>query len=132
MTEMIFYVLMFSFFLNFSFGCMTYSSVHRTFNLMYRGLFECALASIDEDGTPGAHFDELKVEEYVPAYLRENMPKEVTYYTVSYYYFEEESGLVCTNHFCSALKISLKCEFNHFFKYEKAMNLFVSEGKAHE
>ena len=132
MTEVIFYTIMFAFFLNFSFGCIEYSSVHRSFSLMYRGMFECALASIDEEGNPGAHFDEKKVEEYVPAYLEKNMPKEVTSYAVSYYYFDEESGLVCTNHFCSALKISLKCDINYFFKYEHAMNFYVTEGKIHE
>ena len=129
---MIFYVLMFSFFLNFAFGCMTYSSVNRTFNLMYRGLFECALASINEEGNPGAHFDEKKIEEFVPLYLEENMPKEVTSYTVSYYYFDEESGLICTNHFCNAFKISLKCDINYLFHYEHAMNFYVREGNLHE
>ncbi len=132
MVEMIYYVIMFSFFLNFSFGCIEYSNINRAFSLMYRGLFETALATIDERGNPGAHFNEEKIEEYIPLYIGANMPKYVTSYTINYYYFDEETGLVCTSHFCKALKISIKAHINYFFDYEKAMNFYVKEGKGLE
>ena len=123
---------MFSLFLNFSFGCMTFSSVHRSFNLMYRGLFESVMSTIDEYGEPAAYFAKDKLEESVKEYLAENMPHFVKKYEVSYYYFYEDNGLVCTSDYCTAIKISLRADINMFFHYEKAMNYYVSEGNGHE
>lgn len=123
---------MFSLFLSFSFGCMSFSSVHRTFSLMYRGLFETVTATIDESGEPSAYFNKNKVEEYVTEYLANNLTKYVTNYEVSYYFFYEDSGLVCTSGNCTALKISLKADINYIFHYEKAMNYYISEGLKHE
>ena len=132
MTEMIFYAIMFSMFISFSFGCITFSSVHRTFSLMYRGLFECATSTIGEDGEPTAYFNKEKVSEYVITYLDDNLPRYVTGYEVSYYYLYEDSGLVCTSNQCSAVKISLKTDISYIFHYEKAMTFYISEGLKHE
>ena len=132
MTELIFYCLMFAAFLNFSFGCMTYSSINRTFSLMYRGLFESGIMTIDPDGEPNPYFDEKSLEKNIKFYLEDNMPNYVTHYTVSFYYFDEESGLVCTNHRCDAIKISLYAEINYLFRFDKAVNYYISEGALHE
>ncbi len=129
---MVFYCVMLAMFLNFSFGCMTYSSVHRTFSLMYRGLFESVSSTIDEDGEPSAYFNQDKVETKVKEYLDNNLPRYVKSYEVSYYYFYEENGLVCSSYNCTALKISLKANINSFIHYEKAMNYYISEGSLHE
>ena len=132
MLNNIFYILIMSLFLSFSIGAMEYSSVNRTFLLMNRGVIESAINTIraDEDFKP--YFNEDKLENNIKNYLNDNLPRYVTGYTLSYYYFYNEDGLICTNHNCNAIKVSLKADLNYFFKYEKAISFFILEGKIYE
>lgn len=99
---------------------------------MNRGVYETALATIGEEGNPEAYFDETKLKENVETYLSENMPFYIKTYTVAYYFFDYESDLVCTNHFCNAVKISIKCDINMLFHYEKGMDVIAKKGTYYE
>lgn len=129
MLNNIFYILLTSLFLSFSVGAMEYSSVNRTFLLLHRGVIESAINTIDESGEPNVYINETKLESGVRDYLDKNLPKYVTNYTLSYYYFYQSDGLICLSHHCDSIKISLKADINYFFHYEKAISFYIHEGK---
>lgn len=132
MLNNIFYILLMSLFLTFSIGAMEYSSVNRTFMLMHRGVIESAINTIGDENEFEPYFNEDKLENNIKTYLNDNLPNYVTHYTLSYYYFYKDDGLICVSHNCNAIKVSLKATINYFFHYEKAISFFILEGKIHE
>ena len=127
MVSLIFYVLIFSLFLNFSAGAMAFSGVNRTFLSMYKGVLESSVSQVDLDGnlSPVPYFNKEKLEYYVTLYFDENLDRYVTHYTFSIYYFNEEDDTICTSKYCTAVKISLECTINYLFHYLKARNFYV-------
>ena len=120
MTNNIFFILIMSLFLNFSVGATRFSGVSRTFKLMFRGVLEVAVATIDKSGNTNPYFNEEILEDYVDSYLKKNLTRYTKHYTVNYYYFYKDSGAVCINHECDGFKISLKA-FNdlNFSKFSQ-------------
>ena len=131
MLNSIYYVIIMILSLTFSVGCINYSGVHRTFQLVFKGLIESSIVIIgEEEGNyVEPYFNEEVLVNYLSSYFEENIKRYVSNYEASYYFFNQESGLICTNHQCSALKVSLKADFNYFFHYEKAKNYYIVEGK---
>ena len=131
MLNSIYYVVVMIISLMFSIGCINFSGVHRTFQLVFRGLIESSIVIIgDEEGNYiEPYFDEEILVRYLSDYFEENIKRYVSSYEASYYFFDKDSGLICTEHNCTALKVSLKADFNYFFHYEKAKNYYIVEGK---
>ena len=128
MGNIAFYAMMFVLFLQFSFGAIDYSGVNRTFLGLYRGAIEASLRTVGDSGEPTyPFFDEAVLKENVYSYFEENLTRYVTHYTTGIYYFELEDGLMCTDHYCSGVKITLKADINYFFHYENAKSYFVKQ-----
>ena len=105
---------------------MDYSGVNRTFLNMYRGLFESALVTVGDDGEPAfPYFDESVLKIKIYSYLEENLTQYVTHYTTGIYFYDLDDELMCTNHRCSGVKVTLKADINYFFHYENAKSYFV-------
>ncbi len=130
MLNVIFYALIASISLNFTSGCINYSGVHRTFQLVFKGVIESSITILGEEGEYiEPYFNEEKLVKNLGEYLKNNLSRYVTNYDTSYYFFDVDSGLVCTDHVCRGLKVSLKADFNIFFHYEKAKNYYIVKGK---
>ena len=127
MENLIFFSLIFSLFINFSFGAMNFSGVNRTFLSMYRGLLESSVAYVDKNGNlVEPYFDKVTLRNYVESYFEENLTRYVTHYEASIYYFNKEDDTLCTSDYCPSVKISLDCEINYFFHYSKARNFYIN------
>lgn len=128
MENLVFFTILFSLFLNFSMGAISFSGVNRTFQIMYRGLVEASIAFVDENGEPiEAYFKKSVLEQYVTNYLEDNLTRYVTHYKAAIYYFDKENQVVCTSSYCRSVKISLDCEINYFFHYSKARNFYINQ-----
>lgn len=128
MENLVFFTILFSLFLNFSMGAISFSGVNRTFQIMYRGLVEASIAFVDENGEPiEAYFKKNVLEQYVTNYLEDNLTRYVTHYKAAIYYFDKENQVVCTSSYCRSVKISLDCEINYFFHYSKARNFYINQ-----
>lgn len=128
MENLVFFAILFSLFLNFSMGAISFSGVNRTFQIMYRGLVEASIAFADENGEPvEAYFKKNVLEQYVTNYLEDNLTRYVTHYKAAIYYFDKENQVVCTSSYCRSVKISLDCEINYFFHYSKARNFYINQ-----
>ena len=128
MENLVFFTILFSLFLNFSIGAISFSGVNRTFQIMYRGLVEASIAFVDENGEPiEAYFKKNVLEQYVTNYLEDNLTRYVTHYKAAIYYFDKENQVVCTSSYCRSVKISLDCEINYFFHYSKARNFYINQ-----
>lgn len=127
MENLIFFTLIASLFINFTFGAMKLSGVNRTFLSMYKGILESSVAYVDKDGYPiKPYFLQDTLEDYVTNYLDKNLTRYVTHYEASIYYFNKEDETICTSEYCQAVKISLKCDINYFFHYSKARNFYIN------
>ena len=128
MGNLAFYAFIFVVFLQFTFGAIYYSGVNRTFLNMYRGVFETSLITVGDDGEPVyPYFDETILKNNIDNYLEENLTRYVTHYTTGIYYFDLDDDLMCTNHHCSGVKVTLKADINFFFHYEAAKSYFVKQ-----
>lgn len=126
MTNCIFFVVILSLFLNFSFGAVNYSGVDRTFQLMFKGVLENSFKAIDNDGNPcDPYFDKTLLEENAEKYFSLNLPKYVTNYVTAYYYFNPNDYSYCTSSYCKGVRISLKADINFLFHYEKGRNFYI-------
>lgn len=127
MTNTIFYILMFSVFASFSIGSINYFGVNRTFMLMYKGVIESSLKTVDKNGLPvSPYFDRDALKANVELYLSNNLPKYVDEYTVNYYYFDPIDKTYTTDEYVRAVKISLKAYINNLYQYEKAREFYVN------
>lgn len=128
MENLIFFTLIFSFFLNFSFGAMKFSSINRTFLLMYKGIPESSIGYVSTSGTLiEPYFIQDILEDYVVNYFQENLTRYVEHYEASIYYFDPDTELMCTSAYCKAVRISLECDINLFFHYAKARDYIINE-----
>ena len=127
MENLLFFSLIFTLFLNFTFGAMRLSGVNRTFLSMYKGVLESSVAYINEKGEPiTPYFIQDTLVDYVDHYLEENLTRYVTHYEASVYFFNNEDDTLCTSDYCSAVKISLECDINYLFHYSKAKNFYIN------
>ena len=127
MENIIFFSLIFSLFINFTWGAINFSGVNRTFLSMYKGVLESSVAYIDSRGNlVEPYFEKEILHDYVESYLEENLTRYVTHYEASIYYFNKEDETLCTSEYCTSVKISLECEINYFFHYAKARNFYVN------
>ena len=107
-------------------GAINFSGVNRTFLSMYKGVLESSVAYLDKDGKAiSPYFLKETLRDYVEAYLDENLTRYVTHYEATIYYFNKEDETLCTSEYCQNVKITLKCDINYFFKYEKARNFYI-------
>ena len=131
MTNCLFYALFFVLFINFGVGSMNFSGVNRTFKTISKGIFESAAYTIGQDGKPSEpYFDEGLVETYVANYFKENLTKYVTYYEARIYFFNNDANeTICTTKRCQNVKVTLKCDINYLFHYEKGENYYLVESR---
>lgn len=116
--------------LNFTMGAIDFSGVNRTFALMYKGVIEKSVATIDENGIECApYYVKSVLKQNVTDYFDTNLPKYVTHYQASIYYFSKNNGTICTSKYCSAVRITLKADINYLFKYEKARDFYIANSK---
>lgn len=121
MANSIFFVIVLSLFLTYSFGSISFFGVNRSFSLMYKGVLENSCSYVDEGGNSCApYFDKEKLIDNVERYFELNLPRYVSTYSTSYFFFNVEDGSYCTSKVCRGVKISLKSEINYMFHYEKA------------
>ena len=127
MTNTIFYILMFSIFASFSIGSINYFGINRTFMLMYKGVIEASLKTVDKNGLPvPPYFDRDALKENIEVYLDNNLHKYCDEYMVNYYYFDPIDKSYSTDEYVRAVKISLKAYVNGMFQYEKAREFYVN------
>ncbi len=129
MTNLIFFTIIASIMLNFSFGVMNYSGINRTFELAVKGPLEMSCLTLDNSATEVApYFYRDFLEENVELYFAMNLPRYTKEYTTAYYYFnDEEDRSYCTSKYCRGVKISLKAKINTFFEYENAKEFYVKK-----
>ncbi len=127
MTNCLFYALFFVLFINFTCGAIDFSGVNRTFKGISNGIFESAAYTIDSFGNPTTpYFDEEMLETYVSTYFKENLTRYVLYYEARIYFFNNDANeTICTDKKCSCVKITLKCDINFLFHYEKGQNFYL-------
>lgn len=128
MTNLIYCAFVAILFFTFSIGAINFSGVNRTFLSMYRGLIEPSIASVDEGENDIPYFSEPVLESYVIDFLDDNLYRYVDEYTVGFFYFNLEDGSMCTDSRCRGVKISLKCDINAMFHYEKAKDYYIKGG----
>lgn len=129
MTNCVFYLFMFAYFVNYAFGSINYFGVHRTFMLLYKGVIENSCMTIDQSGSAvRPYFSKEELKREVEEYFEENLKRYVAHYTVNYYFYNTSDKSYCTSDYCRAVKISLKANINIFFKYEKAREFYVVGG----
>ena len=127
MTNCIFYLVMFAYFVNFAFGSINYFGVNRSFTLLYKGVIENACQSVDESGNPiKPYFDKDELIYRAEEYFASTLPRYVTSYDTNYYFFNLEDKSYCTGTYCRGVKISLRAKINIFYTYEKAREFYVT------
>ncbi len=129
MTNIIFFALLASLMLNFSFGAMNYSGINRTFELAVKGPLEMSCLSLDMDAnevTPYFYKDFL--EENMEFYFAENLPRYTNDYTTAYYYFNDgDDRSYCSSKYCRGVRVSLKAKINGLFEYKNAKDFYIKK-----
>lgn len=133
MTNCIFFVIISTFLMSYSYGSMCFFSIHRTFINLYRGVLESSILTLDKEGNPiYPYFDQDILEKNVSSYFSYSLPRFVKEYYVSYFYFNDENMAFCVSDYCSNVKISLKASINSFFTYENAKEYYISKGSLYD
>ena len=129
MTNCIFYSLFFTLFLNLSFGSLRFSQVNRVFASIYKGMLEASVLTINNNGEPVVpYYNKERLGVYVDTYLKENISKYTTKYTVNTEYFNQ-NGVPTTGDYCRTVSINLKAKINIFFDYDKTQTFVVKSGE---
>ena len=114
--------------MTFSLGSINYFGIHRSFQLLYRGVIESSIDFfIRDDYEHIYYFDQEKLESNVTQYLERNITRYTHKYDVSFYYFNAEDESYCTS-YCQSVKISLRADLNILFHYEKARSFTILRG----
>lgn len=125
MANLIFFSIILSLFVNFTVGSVSLSGIDRTFQLMYKGVVESSVLSIDEEGNPCApYFSKKLFEINAEQYFAMNLPRYVEHYVTSYYYFNLNDKSFCTS-YCQGVKVSLKADISSLYKYDKAKEFYI-------
>ena len=134
MINCIFFGLFFCLFLSFSFGGMTYSSIHRSFLNMHKSMLEVSIVTIGNDGTDvDPYFHEPTLENYVVNYLKDNIGKYCPTYKANIIYFDADTKAINTNHHANGVRISISGDINTFYTYKHAREFTIdSRGDIHE
>ena len=134
MTNCLFFALGFVLFCSFSFGGMTYSSIHRSFLNMHRSILEINIVTVGEDGEDTKpYFNEPELETYVINYLKDNVSKYSSDYKASIIYFNADTKSINTNHHADGVRISLSANINMFYTYKHAREFTIdARGGIHE
>lgn len=134
MVNSIFFAVGFVLFLTFSFGGMSYSSIHRSFLNMHKSLVETSIMTIGENGNDiDPYFNETLLESYLTTYLNQNVAKYATQYKATLMYFDAKTKQMNTNHRANGVKISLYAKVNTFFTYQHARSFSInSQGELYE
>lgn len=120
MTNCIVYSLIFVLFFNFLIGSTKYSSINRSFESMYRGVFESSTSFIDSSGESiEPYFDENRLCYLVDNYISNEISKYVSSYDLDITFFNKEDNSLCIDGYCRDVKISLSADINAFFTYKK-------------
>ena len=128
MTNCIFYSLFFVLFLNVSFGSLRYSQVNRVFMSIYKGMVEATVITITDTGEPLVpYYKKEKMEIYIDEYLKENLSRYTTDYSVSTNYYMPATNAVCSD-ICRKVSINLKAKINVFYEYDKTQTFVVRSG----
>lgn len=131
MTNCIFFLFITCLFMNFSLGSISYFGVHRTFMLMFRGVIENALKSVDKSGEPvSPYFDEDLLKANVEEYLDKNITRYTHEYETNYYFYYLEDKTYCSNDYCRGVRISLRAKIDGMFQYEKAKSFSIKTKEA--
>ena len=129
MTNTIFFTLMTILTINFSFGTMSYFSIHRTFLGLYRATFETSINFFNRDGNEcDPYFNKKALEKNVDDYFSYSLPRYVKEYKIGIYYFDEDTYSYCTNEYCYNVKISLSARISSLFNYENARVYSIRKG----
>ena len=134
MTSCLFFAFGFALFIAFSFGGMSYSSIHRSFLNMHRSVLEISVVTVGEDGEDTKpYFNETVLEEYVTNYLKDNVGRYSTDYQAKIIYFDAETNAINTNHHANGVRISLSSKINFFYTYQRARSFTInSRGEINE
>ena len=125
MTNCIFYSLFFALFLNLSFGSLRFSQVNRVFMSIYKGMLEASVLTIDENGEPVVpYYNKESLATYVNEYLKENVEKYTSNYSVNTEYFDSNNSSTCTA-YCRSVSINLNAKINIFYEYDKTQTFVV-------
>lgn len=129
MTNLIFFTVIASIMLNFSFGVMNYSGINRTFELAVKGPLEASCLTLDNSANEVMpYFYREFLEQNVELYFAENLPRYTRDYTTAYYYFNDaDDHSYCTSKYCRGVKISLRAKINSFFEYKNAKEFYVKK-----
>lgn len=128
MINCLFFSVVIFLFMSFSFGGMTYSSIHRTFLNMHRSILEVSVVTVGNNGEDvNPYFNESLLETYVVNYLADNISKYSTIYNVSVIYFDRETNEINTNHRANGASISLEAKINTFYQYKHAREFTINE-----
>lgn len=126
MENLLFFSIIVGVMINFTLGAISFSRVNRSFALMYKGLLESCVATIDETGaatTP--YFEKNRIRQYVKEYLDENIKEYTTSYVAYFMYFAGDERL-CLSKYCTTVRITLKADINYLFKFEKARDFKIT------
>ncbi len=129
MTNCVFFLVLATLMLNFSFGAMNYSGINRTFELAVKGPLESSCLILDMDANQVVpYFYKTKLEENMEYYFAMNLPRYTSDYTTAYYYFNDgEDRSYCSSKYCRGVRISLKAKVNSFFEFKKAKDFYVKK-----
>lgn len=134
MINCLFFGVGFYLFLTFSFGGMTYSSIHRSFLNMHRSILEISIVTVGDNGEDiDPYFNEPVLEQYVVNYLEDNIGRYSSDYKASIIYFDAKTKDINTNHKADGVRISLSSEINAFYSYKHAREFTIdSRGEINE
>ena len=92
---------------------------------VYKGMLEASVLTISESGEPVIpYYNQSTLETYIDNYLKENISKYTTKYTVKTAYFESNSQNICIN-YCRSVSINLKAKIYLFYDYNKTQTFVV-------
>ena len=131
MTNCLFYSLFFALFLNISFGSLRISQVNRVFMSIYKGMLEASILTISNKGEPiYPYFNEERLEAYVDDYLKENISRYTTRYSVSTQLLMS-NGDYCDS-ICRKVEITLSAKIYTFYHYNKTQTFVIGSASQYE
>lgn len=127
MTNCIFYAMFFTLFLNMVLGSLRMSQINRVFMSIYKGMLEASVLTIDNSGEPvEPYYNKATFNDYVDDYLKENLSRYTTDYSLETVFLSKDTNTVCTS-FCRKVEITLKAKVNFLYTYEKTQVFTVRD-----
>ena len=92
-------------------------------------LFETSILLDGEVDEPIIYFNRVRLSKKLTSYFDNHLKKYTDKYTVEYYFYNQESGWLCTTTNCDAVQITLKADLFYISEYKKTAYFYIRSNK---